>query len=259
MTSTTTKTAELRRPGAAHVLSMSTNTDQPRGINGHKSGEFSERTFSAPDSSTTLTPTGDLGVYPANVLPGDIVFDLSDGEPRELGRATVIRPSPHQPGRIIIRLASGGAVTADPDDILSIHRDDVAPDYDEDANYYDKLAVAFHALTTAETLDTIAWHEAEDDFMFAVAAHQNSAPQTIEKASQHHDFTVRHAALANPTTATRTIQRIRRDAMAGQAAAQALHERQGINPNTSHTIWEISQQSALANAAAEVLETRDEK
>lgn len=231
---------------------MTTNIDpslgQPR-----DNGAYAARQNTAPPASVALRPSGDLGVHIADILPGDTVFAPFDGRFLSVGTVIAVQPHPEKPEQMYVRFADGAGMTAEPDDIISVHRSDVAPDYNVDADYYVKLEAAHHILTTAETLLNIVENEAEDDFMLAVATHPNASAEAINRASHHSSWAVRAGALANPNTDTKTVRWLRDNGDREAARFRAQHEADGICPGTSHTLWNVDQALNQASAARAVL------
>jgi hypothetical protein len=233
-----------------------TNTDhslgQPR-----DNGAYANRTFTPPADSTTLPAAGeDLGVRPADILPGDTVFGMVDDELLALGRAVVVRPHPKLEGRVQVVFASGGGISADPDDIVSVHRDSVAPEYRSDDGYYDKLAVAYHRLTSEKTLLDIVANEAEDDFMLAVVTHPNASAIAIDRAAHHSSWAVRAGAITNPTISSSTLRWLEQNAHREAVLYTEQDAADGRCPGTEHTRWNIDQAQKQIAAAQAVLAAR---
>jgi hypothetical protein len=230
------------------------STDQPRGENGHKAGQYSERKPTAPLPSSELTLTGDIGVRPAEILPGDTIWEQeARGDWEEVGQAVSIGFNGNDPDLFRIRLADGRSVTARSSDILCVRRDAVAPGYDSDADYHDRLAVAHHALTGSETLNQIVNNESDDEFMIAVVTHANATHDIINKATLTHSYPVLSAAIANKATSSYTLDRIRRQAVDRQYAFASLLSVQG---HSTRVLWDMRQNEHLNDDAAYELSLR---
>lgn len=228
--------------------------EQPRGTNGHKGGQYSEHKPRAPHPSTELTLTGDIGVNPTDILPGDTVWGLGeDDELEELGRALSIGFNSADYDLIRVRLADGRAFTARTSDIVSVHRDAVAPGYDVDADYSDRLAAAHHTLTSAETLRQIVDEESDEAFMLAVVTHPNTPHNIIDRATKLASYAVLSAALANKNAGVYTLEWIRKQAADRQHAFAGLLNERGYN---ARVLWDMRQNEHLRDDAAHEIAAR---
>lgn len=181
---------------------------QPRGTNGHKPTEFSERTFSAPDAHSHLMPAGDITVLATNLLPGDTVFCRgADDSLIEMGDVRTVGPDPLKPSRLIIHLHNG-SVAARRKDAMKVHRSDGAPEYEADADTHQVLRVAYHARTDLETLTRISVDTRSAEVLAAVVGHANASEELINVMTWDAPANVQLAAIGNPVTGTVTLRRL---------------------------------------------------
>lgn len=242
---------------AAHIVLMTSPTTnqmtQPRGENGHPAGAYSEKTPTPLPVGSELHPAGNLDVLITDILPGDTLFDDA-GE--LIGVALTVGSHPMAAERIRVRLSGGAAISAEPTDVVRVDRADVAPAYDTADMYDIKLIAAHHALATEETLEQVLAHESEDDFMHAVASHRNASPIQIDRASRHHSYLVRQAAIDNPHTGISTLRRLSSQASSERRRTAAKIVADGLNPGTESLRWTIDQCALIEAHAREALVMR---
>ena len=184
------------------------SSTQPRGTNGHKPTEFSERTFTAPDSHSHLMPTGGITVLATNLLPGDTVFCRgADDALIELGDVQTVGQHALKPGHLIIHLHRG-SIAARKKDVIKVHRLNAAPDYDPAADTDQVLRAAYHARTDLDTLVQMTAGAHPDEVLIAVAGHANASEEIIDLISRRASAQVQLAAISNPVTSTATLRRL---------------------------------------------------
>ena len=185
---------------------------QPRGINGHKAGEYAEHIPTPPGFPMHLWPHGRLSVSPSDILPGDTVEGRYGGR---MGVAVIVMDDPFQSGYTRVTFADENTGSFLANDPVTVDRPEHAPAYVVDGSKSGRLAAAAHVLATAKTLELAASSTNDSTIRLVVLNHPQATPFAIDLAyADSTQPTISHAGLDNPATATETVQRILDDARA---------------------------------------------